>query len=963
LTEKFNLLKINNYYRMKRVNILHCFVVGILIVFSQHAYSQQLPFDSKVVKGKLDNGLTYFVRENKKPEKKVELRLVIKAGSINEDDDQQGLAHMAEHMAFNGTKNFKKNDIVSYLQGIGVEFGGDLNAYTSFDETVYILPIPTDQPGNLEKGFQILEDWAHQVTYLDEDINSERGIILEESRLGKSADERMFKKVYPELFKGSKYAARLPIGIDSIISNFPPDAIRRYYRDWYRPDIMAVIVVGDISKEEALRYIQKHFAGLKNPANPRVREYANVPPYTSTNAMVVTDKEATGFEFSINYPAYKIEPTKTLDQYRNDILRNLYVSMLNNRFRELTQKADPPFVGAGAGFNSYAKFHESFSVSGSTGTQDVSKGLDAALTEIERVKRFGFTEPELERAKKNTQAMYERSWNNRDKTESSVYADEYIRHFTDEEPVPGIDAEFNYVKELLPGIKLAEVNALTDRFRNEKNIFSYVAGPDANEKMKLPTSSSIIAALGTKASDASIKPYEEKAVAANLLTTAPRSGKVVSTKKDAVLGTTELVLSNGVKVTMKSTDFKNDQILFSATRYGGTSNYAVADKYNAENATAIVSSMGFGQFSPTDMRKSMAGKTVALNPVVGQYSAGFSGNSSKKDIETLFQLLHLYVLEPRVDSALFKSVIQRNKAQVAMLGANPQFAFIDTLYKVLYENNPLAPTAVPRAENYDKIQLGRAVEIYKERLGDVGGMHMILVGSFDEKEMIALLEKYVAGLPAKSKSAFTDNKVRPFTGQNDFQFKKGKDDKSLILGIYHGEIPYSENTGLQLDGLSEVLNIAIIEEMREKIQGIYGGGTQVQFSKVPVGNYQFVLQLPCGPSKVDTLVSTFRHQLQELAQKGIDTGYISKVKKTWIEKYRVDVKKNEYWLSALDDIYQGERTADRVVNAEKYYNAFSADDVKKAANLLLNSKGKMIAVQLPEVVKEKKETTPETKGF
>lgn len=948
---------------MKRINVLLCFAVGLLVLFSQNTHSQQLPFDSKVIKGKLDNGLTYFVRENKKPEKKVELRLVIKAGSINEDDDQQGLAHMAEHMAFNGTKNFKKNDIVSYLQGIGVEFGGDLNAYTSFDETVYILPIPTDQPGNLEKGFQILEDWAHQVTYLDEDINSERAIILEESRLGKSADERMFKKVYPELFKGSKYATRLPIGIDSIISNFPADAIRRYYRDWYRPDIMAVIVVGDISKEEAMRYIQKHFAGLKNPANPRVREYATVPAYAATNAMVVTDKEATGFEFSINYPAYKIEPTRTLDQYRNDIIRNLYVSMLNNRFRELTQKADPPFVGAGAGFNSYAKFHESFSVNGSTGTQDVSKGLDAALTEIERVKRFGFTEAELERAKKNTQAMYERMWNNRDKTESSVYADEYIRHFTDEEPVPGIDAEFNYVKELLPGIKLAEVNTLTDRYRNEKNVFSYISGPEASDKMKLPTSASVVAALSAKANDPSIKPYEEKAVAANLLTSAPRSGKVVSTKKDAVLGTTELVLSNGVKVTLKSTDFKNDQILFSATRYGGTSNYGVADKYNAENATVVVNSMGFGQFSPTDMRKSMAGKTVALNSVIGQYTAGFTGNSSKKDIETLFQLLHLYVLEPRVDSALFKSVIQRNKAQVAMLGANPQFAFIDTLYKVLYSNNPLAPTAVPRAENYDKIQMGRALEIYKERLGDVGGMHMILVGSFEEKEMINLLEKYVAGLPAKSKSAFTDNKVRPFTGQNDFQYKKGKDDKSLILGIYHGEIPYSENTGLQLDGLSEVLNIAIIEEMREKIQGIYGGGTQVQFSKVPVGNYQFVLQLPCGPSKVDTLVSTFRHQLQELAQKGIDTGYISKVKKTWIEKYRVDVKKNEYWLSALDDIYQGERTADRVVNAEKYYNAFSADDVKKAANLLLNSKGKMIAVQLPEVVKEKKETTTETKGF
>ncbi|MFZ9694933.1 MAG: M16 family metallopeptidase [Chitinophagaceae bacterium] len=948
---------------MKKLNVLFFPLLVFLVFFSQTAYSQTLTFDNQVIKGKLDNGLTYFVRENKKPEKKVELRLVIKAGSINEDDDQQGLAHMAEHMAFNGTKNFKKNDIVSYLQGIGVEFGGDLNAYTGFDETVYILPIPIDQPGNLEKGFQILEDWAHQVTYLDEDINSERGIILEESRLGKSADERMFKKVYPELFKGSKYATRLPIGLDSIISNFPPDAIRRYYRDWYRPDIMAVIVVGDIKKEEALSYIHKHFAELKNPANARVREYATVPPYTAANAMVVSDKEATGYEFSINYPAYKIEPTRTLDQYRGDLIRNLYVSMLNNRFRELTQKADPPFVGAGAGFNSYAKFHESFSVSGSTGTQDVSKGLEAAITEIERVKRFGFTEAELDRAKKNTEAMYERMWNNRDKTESAVYADEYIRHFTDEEPVPGIDAEFKYVKELLPSIKLTEVNALTNRFRNEKNVFSYVAGPDANEKMKLPTTESILAVLTAKATDNSIKAYEEKAIATNLLTKAPRSGKVVSTKKDAVLGTTELVLSNGIKVTLKSTDFKNDQILFSATRYGGTSNYSVADKYNAENATVVVNSMGVGQFSPTDMRKAMAGKSVSINPLIGQYTAGFTGNSSKKDIETLFQLLNLYVSEPRVDSALFKSVIQRSKAQVAMLGANPQFAFIDTLYKVLYTNNPLAPTAVPKAENYDKIQLMRAVEIYKERLGDLGGMHMILVGSFEEKEMIVLLEKYVAGLPASSKATYTDNKVRPFVGQNDFQFKKGKDDKSLILGVYHGELPYSENTALQLTGLSEVLNIAIIEEMREKIQGIYGGGTQVQFSKIPYGNYQFVLQLPCGPSKVDTLVTTFRHQLKELAQKGIDTGYVSKVKKAWVEKHRVDIKKNEYWLSALDDIYQGEKTADRVVNAEKYYNAFGVEDVKKAANLLLNSKGKMIAVQLPEVVKEKKEKTTDTKGF
>jgi zinc protease len=878
-----------------------------------------------------------------------------------EDQDQQGLAHMAEHMAFNGTKNFKKNDIVSYLQSIGVEFGGDLNAYTGFDETVYILPIPTDQPGNLDKGFQILEDWAHQVTYLDEDINSERGIILEESRLGKSADERMFKKVYPELFKGSKYASRLPIGVDSIIKNFPPDAIRRFYKDWYRPNLMAVVVVGDIDSEEAMRYIQKHFSGLKNPAQPRVRDYASVPPYTSSHAMVVADKEATGFEFSVNFPARAIKPTSTLGEYRADLIRNLYVSLLNNRFRELTQKADPPFVFAAAGFQSYARFHESFNIAGSTGTQDVQKGLQAAMTEVERVKRFGFTSAELERAKKNMLTTYERQWNNRDKTESAVYADEYIRNFTEQEPIPGIEAEFTYVKEMLPGIQLSEVNALTDLYRNEKNTFAYVTGLENDEKYKLPAVATISSVLQAVEKDASIKAYEEKAIANNLLTTTPQAGKVTRTTRNALLGSTELTLSNGVTVTLKPTDFKNDQILFSTTRYGGLTTYSLEDKYSAENATAVVGSMGFGAFSPTDMRKAMAGKSIAVNPVIGPYTAGFSGSSSKKDLESFFQLFHLSVTEPRRDSVLYKSFLQRSKAQVAMLSANPQIAFIDTLYQVLYENNPLAPTAVPRAANYDKINLDRVVAIYKEQLGDAAGMHITMVGSFNEDTVVSLLEKYVASLPATKPKNYVDNKVRPFKGQNDFQFKKGKDDKSLILGVFHGEVPYNATTALQLEGLSEVMNISIIEEMREKIQGIYGGGTQVQLAKLPVGNFQFILQLPCGPAKVDTLVKTFRSQLEALAKNGVDTGYVSKVKKAWIEKYRVDSKKNEYWLSALQEIRLGERNADQVVNAEKYFNAFSGADVKRAANLLLNAKGKMIAVQMPAELKT--ESKPETKGF
>lgn len=937
---------------MKKYSTSISFFIAFFLsvsIFAQVDPSSKLPFDAKVITGKLDNGLTYYIRENKKPEKKVELRLVIKVGSIMEDDDQQGLAHMAEHMAFNGTKNFKKNDIVSYLQSIGVEFGNDLNAYTSFDETVYILPIPTDQPSNLEKGFQILEDWAHQVTYLDEDINSERAIILEESRMGKSGEERMFKKIYPELFKGSKYAQRLPIGVDSIIKTFNPDAIRRFYKEWYRPDLMAVIVVGDISKADAMQYISKHFSSIRSASN-RKRDFASVPAYAENKAMVVTDKEATGYEFSINYPAMPSQNPQTIGEYRKELLNSLYTSLLGNRLRELTQKENPPFVYAGANFGGYAKNYQSFSIQGSTGTNDVQKGIEATLVELERAKRFGFTAPELERARKNILTAYERSWNNRDKTESSQFADEYIRNFTDKEAVPGIDAEFEMIKQLLPTIKLAEVNAITDRFKNEKNRFTYVMGPAAGAK--LPSTDNIVAMLDAKASDPSIKPYEEKLIATNLLTTMPKEGKLVSSKKNTLLGTTELLLSNGVKVSLKVTDFKNDQILFSATRYGGLSNYSLKDKYSAENAVSMVASMGVGAFSPTDMGKALAGKSAMLRPSISNYTAGFSGNSSKKDIETLFQLLNLYVKEPRKDSALYKSVIQRGKAQVAMLGANPQVAFIDTLTKVLYNNNPLAPTAVPKIENFDKIDLDRSMAIYKERLGDVGGMNIVIVGSFDEKEMIALLEKYVAGLPAAGKSTYTDNKVKLFTGINEFRFKKGKEDKSLIIGILHGEIPYSESTALKFSGLGDAMNIIITEEMREKIQGIYGGAATIEYSKIPTGRFQLVLQLPCGPAKVDTLIAAFNHELKKMADVGVAQPYVDKVKKAWLEKYKVDAKTNEYWLSVLQSINRGETTADRILNAEKYFNALSTADIKEAAGIVMKSTGKMIAVQMPETSKQ-----------
>lgn len=910
--------------------------------------SEKLPLDPKVKIGKLENGLTYYVRQNKKPEQKVELRLVLNAGAINEDDDQRGLAHMAEHMAFNGTTNFKKNEIVSFLQDIGVGFGNDLNAYTSFDETVYMLPIPVDKPGNIEKGFQVLEDWAHNVTYVDADIEGERSIILEESRLGKGANDRMFKKIYPQLFAGSKYGDRLPIGLDSIIKGFKYDVIRRYYKDWYRPNLMAVVVVGDIDPAKAEEMIKKHFSSLKNPPQERKREYADVPPYKSPEAAVVTDKEATSYNVGIFYPAYKSDPTLSVGDYREDLIEQMYTSMLNQRLQELTQKENPPFIFAASNFQTFARGYQAFNVFASTGTGDVNKGLSAVAEEIERVKRFGFTAAELDRAKKNTITNYEKAYNNRDKTESENYVQEYINHFLEQEPTPGIEKEFEYAKSLLPGITIEEVNLISKRFKDEKNKFVFVLGPEPKANETLPKESDLLTLLEAK-EKGDVKPYEEKAIATTLIPTAPKAGKILSQSKNAVLNITELKLSNGATVTLKPTDFKDDQIVMGATRPGGKNNYGLSDKYNAEYAAAIVSTMGIGEFNPTDLKKALAGKSVSVNPVFTDKSEGVRGNSTVKDLESLFQLTHLYFTKPRKDTALFNSFIQKNKSQYANISANPQAAFIDTMYKTLFANNPLAPVTVPKSEYYDKVNLDRSFAIYKERFGDANGMNFVFVGSFKEADILPLIEKYIASLPATTKQfSFVDNKVRPVSGKQTFTVNKGKEEKSLILAFYTGELPYSEDLDLKVQAMSEILNIRIIEELREKVQGIYGGGTFAELEKYPYANYSFVLQLPCGPEKVDTLIKAVNKEFEMLVKEGPTQSYLDKVKKQWIEEYKTNVKENNTWLSKLLDYKLQGGDPKRFVDYEKLVEKLTVKDIQEAAKIVLDGKNQFIAVLMPE---------------
>ena len=934
---------------MKKQILLISF--ALLTIFSGNAQlnlSDKIPFDPKVKMGKLSNGLTYYIRANQKPEKKVELRLVVNAGSILEDNDQQGLAHFTEHMSFNGTKNFKKNELVGFLQSIGVEFGADLNAYTGFDETVYILPIPLSDPSNFKKGMQVLQDWASTVAFENKQIDDERGVVLEESRSGKGAEDRMFRKIYPKQYEGSKYAQRLPIGKDSILKTFKYDAIKRFYRDWYRPNLMAVVVVGDIDVATTEKMIQEMFGGLKNPANPRPRIAPSLPLRTKNETLIVTDKEATTYRIQLNYAAVPSKTEVTIGDYRKEsLIKNMFTSLLNQRMSELSQSANPPFIGAGTGFNSYARGYEGFVNVAIPGKKGIDTALNALLTEVERVKKFGFTQSELDRVKKSQLASIERSYNNRDKTPSEQIIQEYIQHFLQHEPSPGIETEFNYAKELLPGIKLEEVNAIANELKQNEKVFASIQGPEKSDT-PIPSNSALLAAI-ENISKVPIKAYEEKMLAASLLKNKPTAGTLVKETKNDALGITELLYSNGTKVVVKNTNFKQDEIILSGFKKGGTSLYGIADKLNAQYATSAVQQMGIGDFNPVDLRKFMAGKIANASVGLNALSTRVNGNSTIKDAESMFQLMYLYFTNIRKDEALFNGWKEKQKSQVQFMMADPTTSFIDSVYSVMYAGNPFAPSIVPKASDFEKINLDRSLEIYKELTSDANDFTFILVGNVDVELMKPLFATYIGGLPSKGKAGtFIDNGLRITKGVKEVNVYKGKEAKSFIFSVFSGEVKYSEDLALQTEMLTEILNIKIIEDLREKIGGIYSGGINGSISKYPFQGYTLAMQLPCGPENVDKLKKAAAEEIEKIKANGPEQKDVDKVKKALLEKYTVNIKENRYWSNLLQGVYFQDNSPQRINDYVQIVNAITIENIKATANTLFDGKNVVNAVLFPE---------------
>lgn len=906
-----------------------------------------IPTDPNVKVGKLDNGLTYYIRNNGKPEDKVELRLAVNAGSIMETDRQLGLAHFMEHMNFNGTKNFEKNDLVDYLQSIGVKFGADLNAYTSFDETVYILPIPSDDPEKLEKGFQIIEDWAHNTTLSEEAIDGERGVVLEELRLRLGADERMQRVTLPKIMYGSKYADRLPIGTKENLENFTYKDVRDYYKTWYRPDLMAVVAVGDLDVETMEKKIKEHFSGIQKSQNATARESYKLPNHEETLVAIAADKEAAFSRVQVLYKdRFEAPKQTTISDYREGLVRNLFSTLINNRLNELRNSTNPPFVfGFSYYGGTYARTKNAYQSIAQTSPEGQLAGLKALLEENERVKRYGFQEAEFERAKMSLLANLEKQYNDRDKLESNRIVNEYIYNYLEEEPIPGIEWEFDMTKKFLPGIKLEEIGNLIKGFLHDDNRVIVLTGPE-KEGLTMVTEQEVKDLLA-EVTKAEISKYEDEAVRNELLEKMPVSGSISSTVNNEALGATTLTLSNGAKVTYKKTDFKNDEILFQAFSPGGTSLYSDEELIATTFANNGLSEAGIGGLTLTDINKFMSGKIVRVSPSIRSFSENFNGSAAPKDLETLFQMVHLYFTSLNKNDDAYNSFITKQKSFLGNLMANPQFYYQDQIGQIKNENNPRY-TGFPTVEKMDAANYDLAFAKYQERFADAGDFHFYLVGNLDDEKVAEYAQTYLASLPGKqSNESFIPTEFRRKDIYQKHVINRGSDPKSNVSITWEEVIPYNSKTEMAIAALGEVLSIKLVEKLREEEGGVYGVGARGSLSKISFSNVTFSISFPCGPENVDKLIAAALEEVEKIKNDGVTPEDMAKVKETYMVQRKEALKTNKFWIDNLLEADQEDKDINELLNYDEKLSQLKPEDLQEVAKKYLDE-NYFLGILMPE---------------
>jgi zinc protease len=907
-----------------------------------------LPIDPLVTVGQLDNGLRYYVRKNGRPENRAELRLAVNVGSLQEEDNQRGLAHFVEHMAFNGTKNFPKQEIVAFMESIGMRFGPSVNAFTSFDETVYMLQVPTDRPEAMKTAFQILEDWAHNVTFDAEEIDKERGVIVEEWRLRRGAMARMQDQQFPILFKGARHADRLPIGSMDVVQKAPHERLRQFYRDWYRPELMAVVAVGDFEPADIEALIRAQFSNIPTSEKPRTRPDYSMPSHPGTRYAIATDKEAAATSVSV-YGLMDPRETGTVGDYRRQVVERIFSSMLSTRYSELAQKPDPPFNGASTGRFLFVRDREVTSLSASVKEDAIERGLDALFVEAERVARHGFTPGELDRTRRNLERAIGRALAEQHTQPSGSFATEYVNHFLQQEPIPGIVYEHALYERFLPGITLEELNALARNWLPADDRVVVVSAPEKPE-VKIPGEAELEAVMAA-AVKKEIPPYEDATDEAPLVAELPKPGAIEETREIDYAGVTEWRLSNGVTVVLKPTDFKEDEVVVRASAFGGTS-LAPDDEYvAADTAAQVIASGGLGPFSAVDLRKQLAGKVASVRPFIGGTDQGISGSASPKDLETLFQLIYLTFTQPRADEQLFQIMTSQMKSILPNQRNIPEFAFVEALQSVLTQDHPRA--RMMTVEMVDEMDLQKSLEFYRARFADASGFTFVFAGSFTLDQMRPLVEQYLGGLPASGKKeTWHDLGMKPAPGVVERRVEKGIEPKSRANIIFHGPFEWTQEERVAIRILAEVLQNRLREALREELGGTYSVSAGASYGRIPRSEYRLSIDFGSDPERNDELVKAVMAEVAALREDGPTERQVNDVREAMLREYETSMRQNGYVMSQISFRYQFGEDLRTIFTLPEYYSKVTTATIHEAAKRYFDT-GNVITVTLfPEKKQE-----------
>jgi zinc protease len=864
------------------------------------ALDRTLPIDPAVTSGRLPNGLRYFIRQNSRPEKRVSMRLAVNAGAIQEEADQRGLAHFLEHMAFNGTQNFKPGELVSFLESIGARFGPHVNASTSFDETIYMLDIPTDKPGYVEKGLLVLHDFAHGISFVPEEVEKERGVVLEEWRGRLGAGSRLTDKQLPVIFHGSRYAERLPIGLPEILKSAPRERLVAFYEKWYRPDNMAVVVVGDIPVAEAEKLVQQTFGKIPAAKGAIAAVDTSVPPHKETLVNMSTDPEAQGYSVTLAFKG-KAEHDTTVAGYRKTLVEQLVSQMLNLRLRDLARRPNAPFLGAQAGTGNIGRTLELFEIEAVVPEGQIPEGLAAIVQEAKRMQLYGFSEDELNRAKSALLAAYERAYKERNTTENASYANEYVRHFLEQEPIPGMEFEYRIASTYVPTVPAEEIGALAKEFITDEN--RVVLGVAPEKKDTPPPSEEVLRTTIARASAAPVEPWKEATAGRALVEKDPGSGKVTARRTVPEIGATVLTLSNGVEVWLKPTDFKNDQVVFTAYAPGGLSLATAAEYKSATMATAMVGVGGMGGLNPVDLSKMLSGKIAQASPSIAEYTHGVSGSATPRDLETALQLAYLVQTAPNMTPDTLELLKRRLAGALQNRAQDPRAVFGERVQQINtsnhYSADELDPADVPN------LNLETMRSFYAARFGNAADFTWFFVGAFSIDEITPLLEKWIGGLPSAGKrtSAARDMGIRfPSTVVKE-DVRKGREPASQTVLTFFADPGFDEYEMHRARAAAAVLNIRLREILREELGGTYGVG--VGFGNTPPvkGYGTMTIQFGSSPENVDTLVAATLKEIERLKAEGPSLDDVNKVKELERRDLETNAKQNSYWLGSMQTVH------------------------------------------------------------